>query len=152
MLTMAGPFVRIAPTEIAIADIDAWRQIHRVGSSFRKYAGFYQRMSPLQYNDETCGVFSICDPKKASARRRLFLTAGTKKIVSEWEPQVIELTQLVVRKIKQDLKIGQCDVMKWWTLLASDVSGELAFGENFKGVESGKVGAPVFSNGDRYLR
>lgn len=140
LLIVAGPFVRIAPTEVAVADIDAWRQIHRVGSNFRKNPNFYQRMSPLAYDDETGGVFNICDPKKASTRRRLFLTAGTKKIVNEWEPQIVELTQLAVQKIKQDLKSGQSDVMKWWTLLASDVSGELAFGENFRGVENGEVG------------
>jgi len=131
--------VRISPTEIAVADIDAWRQIHRVGSDFRKNPKWYQGQSPVQYDDNTVGVFGLNDPKKASARRKLFQTAGTKKIVAEWEPQVIQLVDLTIERIKRDLKAGQCDVMKWWTLMTSDVLGDLAFGESFDNVKNEEV-------------
>jgi len=135
----SGPFVRISPTEIAIADIEAWRQIHRVGSDFRKNPKWYQAQAPSQYDDNTCGVFGLNDPKKASARRQLFLRAGTRKIAAEWDPQIKQLVDLTVEKIKRDLRTGQCDVMKWWTLMTADVVGDLAFGESFNNVKNEKV-------------
>lgn len=132
--------MRISPSEIAIADFPACRQIHRVGSDFRKNAAWYQGQSPQQYDDQTCGVFGLVDPKAASLRRRLFLTAGTRKIVSEWEPEVVQLVNLTIQKMKQDLEThGKCDAMKWWTLQAADVSAELAFGDDFSNVANGKV-------------
>ena len=129
--------MRIAPTEIAVADIEAWRQIHRIGSDFKKNPKWYQGQSPIQTDDATCGVFGLVDPKKASARRKLFQQAGTKKIVAEWEPNIIQLTRLTIHKIRSDLEsTGRCDVMKWWTFMATDVSAELAFGESFGTVKN----------------
>lgn len=132
--------MRVSPSEIAIADFSAWRQIHRVGSDFRKNPAWYQGQSPFQYDDHTCGVFGLVDPKVASTRRRLFQTAGTRKIISEWEPQVVQLVNSTIQKMKQALESsGKCDVMKWWTLQAADVSAELAFGNGFSNVATGKV-------------
>ncbi|KAF2687581.1 cytochrome P450 monooxygenase [Lentithecium fluviatile CBS 122367] len=116
-----GPYVRIAPSEVAIADLEAYRIIHRVGLDFNK-APWYQGQVPSQYNDETCGVFGILNNKTASYRRRLFQTAGTRRIVAEREPQIH----------------GFSDVMKWWTFMASDVTGSLAFGESFGNTRTGE--------------
>ncbi|KAJ4287556.1 hypothetical protein N0V90_012259 [Kalmusia sp. IMI 367209] len=115
-----GPYVRIAPHEVAIADIRAYRVIHRIGSDFNK-GPWYAKQVPSQQNDETSGVFGILNNKVASRRRRLFQAAGGKNIVAEWEPQVIELAALA-----------------WWTFLASDVTGSLAFGEPFGNLKNGK--------------
>lgn len=140
MICSVGPFVRISPSEISIADLSAWRQIHRIGSDFRKNPAWYQGQSPFQYDDNTCGVFNLNNPKKASARRKLFLTANVRSIVIEWEPQVIQLVNLTVQKMKTDLiEDGECDIMKWWTLQAADVAAGLAFGGGFSNVAQGKV-------------
>lgn len=137
---MTGPFVRVAPNEVAVADIEAWRRIHRIGSEFNK-GPWYQGQSPVQYNDETCGVFNIRNNKTASQRRRLFQTAGTKKVVAEWEPRVVALVDLTVTKIKQEIQShGKSDIMKWWTFMTSDVLGDLAFGESFDNVANAQVG------------
>lgn len=138
-LARVGPFVRIAPHEIAVSDINAWRKIHRIGSNYNK-APWYQNQVPEQYSDETTGVFGILDNKKASVRRRMFQTSGTRKIVQEWEPRIKELAELTVINIKKELaKDGKADLMKWWTLMASDVLAEIAFGEHFGNVEYGQV-------------
>lgn len=132
--------MRISPTEIAIADIAAWRQIHRIGSDFRKNPGFYQRLAPRQYNDDTCSVFGIVDPHRASARRRLYQAVTTKKAVVEWEPQIVRIVHQTVQKIKRELKTKKkCDVMKWWSLMAFDVVGQIAFGKSFDNVEKEEV-------------
>lgn len=86
-------------------------------------------------------MFNLFDPKKASARRKLFLTANVRSIVTEWEPQVVQLVNLTMQKMKRDLtEKGECDVMKWWTLQTADVAAELAFGGGFSNVAQGKVG------------
>lgn len=135
-----GPFVRIAPNEVAVADIDASKQIHRIGSNFRKNPAFYQAMGSDQLDDNTCGVFMLWDPKIASSRRRLFQQAGTKKNIADWEPQVIELTRMLTQKIRADLEEnGRCNIMKWFSFLASDVMGELCFGHSFHSIKNGTV-------------
>ncbi|KAF2114292.1 cytochrome P450 [Lophiotrema nucula] len=138
-----GPYVRIAPREIAIADFDAFRTIHRIGSDFNK-GPWYQGQAPGQDSDDNSGVFCVLSNKAASHRRRRFQAAGTRKVVAEWEPQVVELVDLTVHRIQHDLQHrGESDVMKWWTFLASDVTGSLAFGEPFGNVQNGERSALV---------
>jgi cytochrome P450 len=138
LIQVVGPYVRIAPEEIHTADIEAFRIIHKVGSDWNKGL-FYKGQLPLQTTDETAGVFFIRNNKTASPRRRLFQSAGTKKIVVEWEPQIRELAGLTVQKIIRDLsEYGSSDVLRWWTLMASDVTGSLAFGESFHNTKNEK--------------
>ena len=49
---------------------------------------------------------------------------------------------LAVKGISKEMaKRGAADVFKWWMFMATDVIGELSFGESFKMLESGKVSA-----------
>lgn len=41
--TIYGPFVRIAPTELSVADLPSFKTVHRVGSDFNK-SGWYQKL------------------------------------------------------------------------------------------------------------
>lgn len=134
-----GSFVRIAPAEISIADISAYREIHKIGTVFQK-APWYQKLSPRQYDDETCAVFGIRDPRKAAARRKLFQQAGTSAAVSDWEPQIVRIIDMTVEKIREDLeRKGKADLMKWWYYMTTDVLGTIAFGEDFDMVRTGMV-------------
>lgn len=36
---------------------------------------------------------------------------------------------------------GTADVFKWWLFMATDIIGELSFGESFRTLEQGKVSA-----------
>lgn len=61
-------------------------------------------------------------------------------MVREWEPQVAEIVDLTVAKIKRDLlETGVADVMKWWKFMTADVLGLIAFGESFNMVEKEQV-------------
>jgi hypothetical protein len=134
-----GPIVRIAPTEIAIADITAYQQIHKIGTHFIK-SPWYQNQVPSQYDDETCGVFGVRDNRKAGQRRRLYQQAGTRAAVRTWEPRFVEIIDLAVEKIKKGAKVnGKVDVFKWIAMMTTDVLGELAFGEPFRMVEREEV-------------
>ena len=127
-----GPVVRIGPREIAIADPEAHKQIHKIGTHFTKYAGFYQGQTPYQLDDETCGVFGVVDFKKAAYRRKHFQQAGTKAAVLLWEPQIVKTVEQTVSKIKRDALAGRADLLKWWLMMTTDIAGELAFGEPFE--------------------
>ena len=103
---LKGPFVRIAPAEVAVSDIEAVQQIHKIGSPFTKSA-WYQNQSPTQTTDDTCGVFGIRDAVKARERRRYFQLAGTKPTVTKWEPMIVDIIDLAVSKIKRDAMQGK---------------------------------------------
>ncbi|KAJ5382079.1 uncharacterized protein N7496_004507 [Penicillium cataractarum] len=129
-----GPIVRISPTEISISSPLECKEIHRAGSLFLKsewYSKFTMGIRP--------GVFDMRDPKVHAARRKLFARAFSKsELRREWEGVVREKVKLAVTKIKDETwgsgvndGKGKCDVLKWWTFLATDVSGHLMFGESF---------------------
>lgn len=89
------------------------------------------------------GVFDMRDPKQHAARRKLFARAFSKsEIRTCWERVVRGKVELAVSKMKDEMKDGgRCDVMKWWTFLATDVSGHLMFGQSFDMLNVGMVRA-----------
>lgn len=47
---------------------------------------------------------------------------------------------MAVNKITMDLTAhGVTDVFKWWLFMATDIIGELTFGDSFRMLEIGKV-------------
>lgn len=47
---------------------------------------------------------------------------------------------MAINKITMDLKAhGVTDVFKWWLFMATDIIGELTFGDSFRMLEIGKV-------------
>ncbi|KAG6037782.1 hypothetical protein E4U41_004737 [Claviceps citrina] len=130
-----GPVVRIAPREISISDPDAVRQIHKIGSPFRK-ATWYKELTQ-QRDDDSCSVFAVQDPRRASARRKLFQRSATRAAVRQWEPIVARLAEQTVGKIKRDVVAGgTADVARWWSMMTADVLTWLAFGEPYRIVET----------------
>ncbi|KAJ5554375.1 hypothetical protein N7513_004334 [Penicillium frequentans] len=107
-----GPIVRISPTEVAIASLPDVKEIHRVGSGFLK-TEWYE-----QFTQGREGVFNMRDVKKHSQRRKLFARPFS--------------------KTKELTTIGVCDILKWTTFLASDVSANLMFGESFEMLQRGE--------------
>lgn len=134
-----GGVVRVSPTEVAVADLAAVTQIHRIGSGFLK-SKFYTDMVP----NETPGIFAMRDPHAHSARRKLFARAfSNSSLRTNWENDVRHKAELAIQGIKRDASGAEngADVLKWWTLLTTDVIAHLSFGESFHMLESGKVGA-----------
>jgi cytochrome P450 len=132
-----GGVVRIAPNEIAISDIAGVSQIHKIGSGFLKSA-FYENFTLSR----SPGIFAMRDPHAHAARRKLFARAfSNTSIKSNWETEVRRRADLAVQKIKLDASGAQkgADILKWWTLMATDVIAHLSFGESFEMLELGKV-------------
>lgn len=80
------------------------------------------------------------DSKSHGVRRRLFGPGFAKtNIRRNWEGTVKDKVVLAVKKMKHEIqKTGKADVLKWWTLMASDVSSTLLFGDSFHTLEEGK--------------
>lgn len=58
------------------------------------------------------------------------------------EHVVHERASLAVEKIAQEMKeTGKANVLDWWMFYSTDVIGELTFGDSFRMLERGKVGA-----------
>ncbi|OQE12795.1 hypothetical protein PENFLA_c062G09343 [Penicillium flavigenum] len=122
-----GPIVRISPTEISVSSTPEFKEIHRIGSGFVK-SDWYSSFTPGRE-----GVFAMQDVKKHAQRRKLFARPFSKTAIrGSWEPTVKEKVQLAVSQIQNELETtGICDILKWSTFLATDVSGHVMFGESF---------------------
>jgi cytochrome P450 len=130
-----GPVVRIAPDEVAVNDVEAFAQIHKIGAGFLK-SQWYDTVTPWHEP----GIFTMRDPRLHAARRRLFARAfSNTSLRRNWEAEIRAKTELAVALIKADAVAGGADVLKWWTLMTTDVISHLSFGESFHMLELGKV-------------
>ncbi|KAL3473816.1 hypothetical protein BJX99DRAFT_260932 [Aspergillus californicus] len=129
-----GPVVRISPAEVSVSSLAGVREIHRIGSGFLK-AEWYEKLTP-----DRVGIFAMRDAKQHAQRRKLFARMFSKsELRASWEPLVREKVLLFVSQIQEELqRTGVCDVLKWSTFLATDVSGHLMFGESFDMLRLGK--------------
>lgn len=132
-----GDVVRIAPNEVAVADIAGVSQIHKIGSGFLK-SSFYANLTPTREP----GIFAMQNPHDHAARRKLFARAfSNSSMKGNWEAEIRRKTMLAVDQIrKAAMQPGKgADVLKWWTLMATDVITHLSFGESFGMLEQGQV-------------
>ncbi|OJZ80146.1 hypothetical protein ASPFODRAFT_53879 [Aspergillus luchuensis CBS 106.47] len=145
-----GPVVRIAPDEVDICDFDGYREIHKIRNPFVK-APWYIKFR------EAVNCFTATDPQVHARKRRLLSRPFSKSSLREhWEPTVRRLAAAAVQGIKKEAAVGPSDAMKWWTFMATDVTGALAFSESFGMTESGQKSKYIeeleFVNKARALR
>jgi cytochrome P450 len=136
-----GGVVRIAPNEVAVTDLAGVSQIHKIGSGFLKSA-FYSNLTPTR----SPGIFAMRDPHAHAARRKLFARAfSNSSLKNNWNMEVRRKVESAVQKIRHEASSEQegADVLKWWTLMATDVIAHLSFGESFNMLELGKVCVPL---------
>ncbi|KAK9855884.1 hypothetical protein MYU51_001537 [Penicillium brevicompactum] len=145
-----GPVVRIAPDAVDISDYDGFREIHKIGSAFVKSSWY------IKFR-EAINCFTATDPHVHARKRRLLSRPFSKTSLREhWEPTVRQLAEAAVRGIKKEAAVGPSDSMKWWTFMATDVTGALVFSEAFGMTETGKKSKYIeeleFVNKARALR
>jgi cytochrome P450 len=115
------------------------KQIHRVGSNFRKsdwYTIFNDSAHP--------GIFSLIDQKKHAIRRRLFAQNFSVSSLLRFEPQIRAKVDTAISKIKRDASASRADILKWFTFMATDVIGELSFGVSFDMLKQEEVCLQTF--------
>ncbi|OLN95716.1 putative sterigmatocystin biosynthesis P450 monooxygenase STCB-like protein 3, partial [Colletotrichum chlorophyti] len=132
-----GPIVRISPRQVAVSEPNAVATIHRVSGGFPK-SPWYEE-STLPEGGEP-SIFSLSDPKKHAARKKLLGKVFTKTSMRrDWEGTVREKVERAVERIYYEAKNkGSSDVLKWFTMMTTDVVAHLAFGESFRMLELGE--------------
>ncbi|TQN69385.1 putative sterigmatocystin biosynthesis P450 monooxygenase [Colletotrichum shisoi] len=133
-----GPVVRISPHEVAVADPEGFAAIHRIGGGFLK-SHWYERSNMPERGEAS--IFALRDPRKHAARRKLLARVFTKAYLrSEWEGVVREKVEKAVGRIREEGKDGgrRSDVLKWFTMMTTDVVAHLCLGESFKMLELGE--------------
>ncbi|KAF4556275.1 Cytochrome P450-like protein 44 [Elsinoe fawcettii] len=133
-----GPFVRISPTETAVSDPQATKEIHRIGGGYVK-AGMYENMR-TGAPDGPQGVFTMVNSREHAARRRLLARGFSVGALRErWEGTVRERVRLAVGRMREETRDrGRADVLKWWLFMATDVSAHVMFGDSFHMLEKGE--------------
>ncbi|OLN83762.1 putative sterigmatocystin biosynthesis P450 monooxygenase STCB-like protein 9 [Colletotrichum chlorophyti] len=131
-----GPVVRISPYQVAVADPAGFVAIHKIGSGFLKSPWYEDFNGTSGFG---IGFFAMQDPKRHGARRKLFARAFSAASLRQNCGFVVrEKVAKAVGRIKAEATRGSSDVLHWWLLMASDVVGQLCFGESFELLETGK--------------
>ncbi|KAE8161390.1 cytochrome P450 [Aspergillus tamarii] len=129
-----GPIVRIGPDEVDVSDISGAREIHRIGSGFLKSPWY-----SLLNRKDTQSIFTTTDPKFHNAHRRLLSSPMSELSLKSMEPLIDSRVRLTIQKMQEEMKTrGVADVYKWWFFMATDIIGEITFGESFRMLEKGK--------------
>ncbi|PHH78489.1 hypothetical protein CDD80_6757 [Ophiocordyceps camponoti-rufipedis] len=129
-----GPIVRIAPNEVAVSDIEAVKTIYSTKETYRK-SDFYRRIVTAG----TESLFSTVDVDFHRRHRRLLAGPMSESSIKNLAPRVEARVDLAISRIAEEIKQrGSADVCKWWLFLATDVIGELTFGDSFRMLELGK--------------
>jgi len=92
-------------------------------------------------------MFSTTDPQFHGARRRLLASPISDSSLSHLVPQISNRVEYTIQRIAEEINNrGAADIFKWWLFMATDIIGELSFGESFKMLEAGKVSSNIHSS------
>ncbi|KAJ5770903.1 uncharacterized protein N7511_002954 [Penicillium nucicola] len=129
-----GPIVRVCPDMVDICDTAAVKEIHKTNSRFLKTV-WYRNL----VNNSVHNVFSTVDPKFHAVHRRLLASPISDSSITRFEPLIADRINLTISRMKQEIESrGVADVFKWWLFMATDIIGELSFGDSFRMLEAGK--------------
>ncbi|KAJ7640704.1 cytochrome P450 monooxygenase [Mycena polygramma] len=152
-----GPFVRISPSEVSVADPDALAIVYAHGNGALK-SRFYDAFVSIER-----GLFNTRDRKQHARKRKIVSHIFSQKSVVEFEPHIrLYVTMLLnqwdrlyagaVKGLSGDDGesgwVGRggrlwLDCLPWANYLAFDIIGDLAFGAPFGMIDAGRDVAPV---------
>ncbi|KAI1186676.1 cytochrome P450 [Nemania serpens] len=128
-----GPIVRTGPREVYLADLEAVQKVYKIKNEFPK-SRWYKDFVPFSQS-----VFNTTDIAVHRRYRRLLSSPLSESGLKAFLPQIDAKVHLVIQRMEEEHKTrGAADIFKWWLLMATDVIGELSFGESFRMLENGK--------------
>jgi cytochrome P450 len=137
-LRYAGPVVRTAPNELSFNTAQAFKDIYDFGTGKRCLikSDFYEGGT---FADQCGSIVSERDPDKHGQMRRFLSHAFSQRSLAEQEPLIASVIDTFMRALEAKAKEGTVlDIAEWFNMMTFDIIGELAFGESFKGVETGE--------------
>ncbi|PGH14218.1 hypothetical protein AJ79_03191 [Helicocarpus griseus UAMH5409] len=133
-----GDFIRIRPREISINHVDAIRDIHGQGTVCVK-SPFYDINYPARSLQMTR------DKAFHAKRRRIWDRGLGMKALATYEPRVLSHCADLLSQLSTQTRDGKpIEITQWINYFGFDVMGDVAFGESFNMVKSGKPD-PTFS-------
>ncbi|KAJ7085977.1 cytochrome P450 monooxygenase [Mycena crocata] len=152
-----GPFVRISPSEVSIADPEALGIVYAHGNGVLK-TSFYDAFVSIER-----GLFNTRDRKQHARKRKIVAHIFSQKSVVEFEPHIglyvktlfaqwDRFYDAAVKGFSGDDGEGGwhgadgrlwLNCLPWANYLALDIIGDLAFGAPFGMIEAAKDAAPV---------
>ncbi|KAK2616579.1 hypothetical protein QQS21_000402 [Conoideocrella luteorostrata] len=134
-----GPVVRFSPNELSFATVESWKAIygHRTGGN----------PTPIKsefYDIYGAGFKSLCigserDPHKHGKMRKMLSAAfATKSLVEQEGIIATAVDEFVHRVGEEGVSERGINMTKWYEMATFDMLGEMAFGQSFQSVKTGK--------------
>ncbi|CAO2649663.1 Nn.00g070480.m01.CDS01 [Neocucurbitaria sp. VM-36] len=126
--------ISINNMEVDFCSISAAKTIHGYRQYFQK-GEMYRRITMQGMEN----VFSTTSHDFHASQRRLLSASLSESNLKQFERVVTEKANHAVERIGEEMKkIGAANVMKWWLFMATDIIGELSFGDSFRMLEQGR--------------
>ncbi|KAJ4251352.1 hypothetical protein NW762_011333 [Fusarium torreyae] len=132
-----GPVVRLGPNEIDISDLQAVQNIYSIKSNYIK-TQWYNQLTDLPVRN----VFDTTNVEYHRRHRRLLGGNMSETALKNFLPIITPRIDLAIARMREEMhNRGVADVCKWWLFMATDIIGELTFGESFQTLEQGRKSA-----------
>ncbi|KAI9653414.1 MAG: hypothetical protein M1821_007079 [Bathelium mastoideum] len=131
-----GPVVRTAPNDLSFNTAQSWKDIYGSRSGAKPFvkSSFYDGGS---FADQAHSIVSVRDVSEHSQMKKYLSNAFSQRSLMEQEPLIAEVIDKFIKAIGIRGAVG-INIVQWYNMMTLDIIGALAFGEDFKGVESGK--------------
>ncbi|KAI0545628.1 cytochrome protein [Xylaria curta] len=128
-----GPVVRIAPGIVNFTSVEALKTIYGSRESYRK-SPFYRLLAVSGQQ----GLFNTVDIEFHRRHRRLLAGPMAESSLQSVLPVLEARIAFVLSRMREETASrGAADVYKWWLFMATDIIGELTFGDSFRMLELG---------------
>lgn len=116
-------------------DVAAAKQIHTVKATYLKTQFYKDASAPGTHN-----VFNTLDIYFHRRHRKLLQAPFSDASLQSFYPAIDSRIRMAMQRMKEETATrGTADVFKWWMFMATDIIGELSFGESFRTLEQGQV-------------
>ncbi|TKA73897.1 hypothetical protein B0A55_03788 [Friedmanniomyces simplex] len=126
-----GPYVRIGSNDLSIADPAIMEPAFGINAKATK-AEWYDAAKPFD------SMHTMRDRALHDRRRRVWAPGFSDKSLREYEGKVREFNDKLIERVRQHGG-GGINVSKWFMLYSFDVMGQLAFGKNYRMLDSGEL-------------
>ena len=127
--------MRVSPNEVSVGDLQSHKEIHKIGGGFLK-SDFYIKF----VGTSVLTMFNAIEPATHNRWRRLLGNSMSESVLKNFEGIIRSKIDLLMSQTKKEhQKNGHVDIYRWMHFFATDVIGELSFGDSFRMLELGKV-------------